>query len=56
VLDGVKSLVPCIHGELFVVAADLEGRGPRCSGRVRHVGIAVAAEPAMGLRAAATDG
>jgi alkylation response protein AidB-like acyl-CoA dehydrogenase len=56
VLDGVKSLVPMAStAELFVVAADLEGRGPALflveSG---SSGIAVAAEPAMGLRAAGT--
>jgi hypothetical protein len=54
VLDGVKSLVPmAATAELFVVAADLEGRGPVLflveSGTA---GVAVAAEPAMGLRAA----
>ncbi|HEY3612036.1 MAG TPA: acyl-CoA dehydrogenase family protein [Pseudonocardiaceae bacterium] len=54
VLDGVKSLVPtAATAELFVVAADLEGRGPTLflveSGTA---GVAVAAEPAMGLRAA----
>jgi len=56
VLDGVKALVP--HGaraELFLVAADLPGRGPALflvptSGG----GVTVTAEPAMGVRAAAT--
>jgi hypothetical protein len=54
VLDGVKSLVPrASTAELFVVAADLEGRGPALfvveSGTD---GLRVEAEPAMGLRAA----
>jgi alkylation response protein AidB-like acyl-CoA dehydrogenase len=54
VLDGVKSLVPrAASAELFVVAADLEGRGPALflveSGTE---GVGVAAEPSMGLRAA----
>ncbi len=54
VLDGVKSLVPrASEAELFVVAAELEGRGPALflieSGTS---GIEVEAEPAMGLRAA----
>jgi alkylation response protein AidB-like acyl-CoA dehydrogenase len=56
VLDGVKSLVPMAStAELFVVAADLEGRGPALFlVEPGTSGIAVAAEPAMGLRAAAT--
>ncbi len=54
VLDGVKSLVPrAAQAELFVVAAELEGRGPALfvveSG---SAGLSVVAEPAMGLRAA----
>jgi len=56
VLSGVKSLVPrAADAELFVVAAELEGRGPALfvveSGTS---GISVQAEPAMGIRAAAT--
>jgi alkylation response protein AidB-like acyl-CoA dehydrogenase len=56
VLDGVKSLVPrAKEGELFIVAAELEGRGPSLfiveSG---FEGISVEPEPAMGIRAAAT--
>lgn len=56
VIDGVKSLVPrAAAGELFVVAAELEGRGPALflveSGTD---GVGVEPEPAMGLRAAAT--
>lgn len=56
VLGGVKALVPrAAEGELFVVAAELTGQGPalflvESSAR----GISVEAEPAMGLRAAAT--
>jgi len=56
VLEGVKSLVPrAADSELFIVAADLEGRGP-----VLFVvesstsGVLVAPEPAMGIRAAGT--
>ncbi|WP_354702447.1 acyl-CoA dehydrogenase family protein [Paraconexibacter sp. AEG42_29] len=56
VIDGVKSLVPrAADAELFLVAADLEDRGPALflvptSGG----GVTVVAEPAMGVRAAAT--
>jgi alkylation response protein AidB-like acyl-CoA dehydrogenase len=55
-LSGVKSLVPrAASAELFIVAADVDGRGPALfvveSGTR---GIAVEAEPAMGLRAAGT--
>ncbi|HEX5407313.1 MAG TPA: acyl-CoA dehydrogenase family protein [Pseudonocardiaceae bacterium] len=54
VLDGVKSLVPMAStAELFVVAAELEGRGPALfiveSGTS---GVGVEADPSMGLRAA----
>ncbi len=56
VLSGTKSLVPrAAAAELFVVAADVDGRGPALfvveSG---SAGITVEAEPAMGLRAAST--
>ncbi len=52
VLDGVKSLVPrASAAELFVVAADLEGRGPALF-VVESAGLAVESDPAMGLRAA----
>lgn len=56
VLDGVKALVPrAAEAELFVIAADLEGSGPSLflveSGTD---GLAVAPEPGMGVRAAAT--
>jgi alkylation response protein AidB-like acyl-CoA dehydrogenase len=55
-IEGIKSLVPrAAEAELFIVAAHLEGRGPalfiiESSSR----GLSVEAEPAMGLRAAAT--
>ncbi|HEX3649330.1 MAG TPA: acyl-CoA dehydrogenase family protein [Pseudonocardiaceae bacterium] len=52
VLDGVKSLVPRAgSAELFVVAAELEGRGPALF-LVESDGLAVEPDPAMGLRAA----
>ncbi len=56
VLSGVKALVPrAADSELFVIAAELEGSGPALfiveSGTK---GISVEAEPAMGIRAAAT--
>ncbi len=56
VLSGVKSLVPLAHaGELFVVAAELEGSGPALFVvESATPGIEVDAEPAMGLRPAAT--
>jgi alkylation response protein AidB-like acyl-CoA dehydrogenase len=54
VLDGVKSLVPrAAAAELFVVAADLDGRGPALF-VVESDGVAIESEPAMGLRAAGT--
>lgn len=56
VLDGVKSLVArAADCELFVIAAEAEGLGPALfvieSGTA---GLSVEAEPAMGLRPAAT--
>ncbi len=56
VLEGVKSLVPrAAAGELFVVAADLDGRGPALFiVESSAAGLSVEAEPAMGLRAAGT--
>jgi alkylation response protein AidB-like acyl-CoA dehydrogenase len=56
VLGGVKALVPrAADSELFVIAAELEDSGPALfiveSGTK---GISVEAEPAMGIRAAAT--
>ena len=55
-LDGVKSMVPrAAHAELFLVSADLEGRGPALFlVESSNAGVSVAAEPAMGLRGAAT--
>jgi alkylation response protein AidB-like acyl-CoA dehydrogenase len=56
VLDGVKSLVPRISdGELFIVAAELEGRGPALLiVEPGTPGVSVEPEPAMGIRAAGT--
>ncbi|TDU25733.1 alkylation response protein AidB-like acyl-CoA dehydrogenase [Panacagrimonas perspica] len=56
VLDGVKSLVPrAAQAELFIVAAHLEGRGPALFiVESSTAGLSIQAEPAMGLRAAAT--
>jgi alkylation response protein AidB-like acyl-CoA dehydrogenase len=55
-LDGVKSLVPrAAQAELFIVSADLEGRGPALFLiESSTAGLTVEAEPAMGLRGAAT--
>jgi hypothetical protein len=56
VLSGVKSLVPrAAEAELFVIAADAEGLGPALFVIESSTkGLFVEAEPAMGLRAAAT--
>ncbi len=56
VLSGTKSLVPRARdAELFVVAAELEEHGPALFVVESKVqGIGVEAEPAMGIRAAAT--
>jgi alkylation response protein AidB-like acyl-CoA dehydrogenase len=56
VLQGAKSLVPRAgDSELFIVAAELEGTGPALFVvESKTSGISVAAEPAMGIRAAAT--
>jgi alkylation response protein AidB-like acyl-CoA dehydrogenase len=56
VLSGVKSLVPrAAEAELFVIAADAEGLGPALFVVESSTkGLFVQAEPAMGLRAAAT--
>jgi alkylation response protein AidB-like acyl-CoA dehydrogenase len=55
-LDGVKHLVPrAAQAELFVVSADLEGRGPALFlVESATAGVTVESEPAMGLRGAAT--
>jgi alkylation response protein AidB-like acyl-CoA dehydrogenase len=51
-VDGVKSLVPLAStAELFVVAADLEGRGPALF-LLEPAGLTIEADPSMGLRAA----
>jgi len=56
VLQGLKSLVPrAADAELFVVAAELDDRGPALFiVEAKETGVSVAPEPAMGLRAAAT--
>jgi alkylation response protein AidB-like acyl-CoA dehydrogenase len=59
ILDGVKSLVPrASDGELFIVAAQLGDEDPASPAlfivEPGTSGISVAAEPAMGVRAAAT--
>jgi hypothetical protein len=56
VLEGVKSLVPrAADAELFVVAAELDGRGPALFiVEAKDGGISYEAEPAMGIRAAGT--
>jgi alkylation response protein AidB-like acyl-CoA dehydrogenase len=56
VLNGVKSLVPrAAEGELFVIAASIDGRGPALFVvESKTSGISVEPEPAMGIRAAAT--
>ncbi|HEY3711694.1 MAG TPA: acyl-CoA dehydrogenase family protein [Amycolatopsis sp.] len=55
-LDGVKSLVPrAAQAEVFIVSADLEGRGPALFiVESSSAGVSVESEPAMGLRGAAT--
>ena len=53
-LTGVKSLVPrAAVAELFVVAADVDGRGPALF-IVESSSVTIESEPAMGLRAAGT--
>ncbi|MFB9432461.1 acyl-CoA dehydrogenase family protein [Streptoalloteichus tenebrarius] len=53
VLDGVKSLVPrAARAELFVVAAELDGAPALFLVESDTAGLAVEADPAMGLRAA----
>jgi alkylation response protein AidB-like acyl-CoA dehydrogenase len=54
-LSGVKSLVPRgAEAELFVVAAELDGKPALFIVEANTDGITAAPEPAMGLRAAAT--
>jgi alkylation response protein AidB-like acyl-CoA dehydrogenase len=53
-LTGVKSLVPrASAAELFIVAADVDGRGPALF-IVESSSVVIESEPAMGLRAAGT--
>jgi hypothetical protein len=54
IIDGVKSMVArAAQAELFVIAAELEGRGPALFlVESSTAGLSVAAEPAMGVRAA----
>ena len=55
VLNGVKSLVPRgADCELFVIAAQLDGSARLFLVESKNKGISLRAEPAMGLRAAAT--
>jgi alkylation response protein AidB-like acyl-CoA dehydrogenase len=54
-LDGAKSLVPrASDGELFVVAAELDGTPALFIVESKTGGISVEPEPAMGVRAAGT--
>ena len=53
-LDGVKSLVPAAaNAELFVVAAQLNGKPALFIVESSSAGLTVKADPSMGLRAAA---
>jgi alkylation response protein AidB-like acyl-CoA dehydrogenase len=56
ILDGIKALVPnAANAELFVVAAQLEGKGPALFlVESKSKGVFTEPEPAMGIRAAAT--
>jgi alkylation response protein AidB-like acyl-CoA dehydrogenase len=56
VLNGVKALVPRAgDGELFIVAAELEDRGPALFlVESKTPGISIEPDPGMGIRAAAT--
>jgi alkylation response protein AidB-like acyl-CoA dehydrogenase len=55
-LNGIKSLIPrASDGEVFIVAAELEGTGPALFiAESKTDGISVEPEPAMGVRAAGT--
>ncbi len=54
-LNGVKSLVPrAAEAELFVIAAELDGKPSLFIVESKTGGIGVTSEPAMGIRAAAT--
>lgn len=53
-LDGVKSLVPAAaHAELFIVAAQLNGKPTLFIVEASTAGVSVKADPSMGIRAAA---
>ena len=54
VLEGEKTLVPLVNSaELFLVAADLIGKGPQLFlVEAKSEGLSLAEEPSMGLRAA----
>lgn len=55
VLTGVKNLVPrAAEAELFVIAAELDGKARMFIVESRYEGISVTPEPAMGIRPAAT--
>ncbi len=56
VLTGAKALVPrAADGELFVIGAELEGRGPSLFiVESKTSGISVEPDPGMGIRAAGT--
>ena len=56
VLSGTKALVPrAADAELFVIAAEVDGRGPGLFiVEAKDGGISYEAEPAMGIRAAGT--
>jgi alkylation response protein AidB-like acyl-CoA dehydrogenase len=55
-LNGVKALVPrAADGELFVIAADLQGQGPALFlVESKSGGLSVEPDPAMGIRPAGT--
>jgi alkylation response protein AidB-like acyl-CoA dehydrogenase len=54
-LNGVKALVPrAADAELFVIAAQLDGAPALFVAEAETAGLSVAADPGMGIRAAAT--
>jgi alkylation response protein AidB-like acyl-CoA dehydrogenase len=54
-LEGIKALVPrAADGEVFIVAAELDGTPALFIVESKTEGISVEAEPAMGVRAAGT--
>jgi alkylation response protein AidB-like acyl-CoA dehydrogenase len=53
-IDGVKSLVPAaVDAELFIVAAQLNGKPTMFIVEAASKGVTVTADPSMGIRAAA---